>query len=54
MNPQSIELRDIRYPSEIDWWPMALGWWLVIILSTRIIYTGMHTHATSNNFAILL
>ena len=38
MNPQSIELRDIRYPSEIDWWPMALGWWIVIILAVTLLF----------------
>tara|TARA_B100001113_G_scaffold119404_1_gene97533 strand:+ start:602 stop:1093 length:492 start_codon:yes stop_codon:yes gene_type:complete len=38
MNPQSIELRDIRYPSEIDWWPMAPGWWIVIILIVTLLF----------------
>tara|TARA_B100000965_G_scaffold149914_1_gene124665 strand:+ start:186 stop:677 length:492 start_codon:yes stop_codon:yes gene_type:complete len=38
MNPQSIELRDIRYPTEIDWWPMAPGWWLVIILTVTLLF----------------
>ena len=38
MNPQSIELRDIRYPSEIDWWPMAPGWWIVIILIVILLF----------------
>jgi len=38
MDPQLIELRDIRYPSEIDWWPMALGWWLVIILTVALLF----------------
>ena len=38
MNPQSIELRDIRYPSEIDWWPMAPGWWLVLILIVTLLF----------------
>ena len=32
MNPttQTLELRDIHLPTEISWWPLAPGWWIVI------------------------
>ena len=38
MNPdlQSIlaeQLRDIAMPSAIQWWPLAMGWWIVITLT---------------------
>ena len=32
MDPTAIPIRDIRYPSELDWWPFAIGWWLLIII----------------------
>ncbi|MFQ3334124.1 MAG: hypothetical protein ACI8XI_000797 [Woeseiaceae bacterium] len=32
MDPTSIPIRDIRYPSELDWWPFAIGWWLLIFI----------------------
>lgn len=28
MNPLD-QLKDIHLPSEINWWPLAIGWWLV-------------------------
>ncbi len=33
MNPQTLPLRDIHWPSAVDWWPLALGWWGVITIS---------------------
>jgi len=33
MSPQSLPLRDIHLPTTVDWWPLAIGWWGVIILS---------------------
>jgi len=32
MDPTALILKDIRYPSEIDWWPLALGWWLIVFI----------------------
>lgn len=32
MNPETIALKEIRYPSNIDWWPMALGWWFILAI----------------------
>ena len=36
-NPQLVEmlreqLRDIQTPEPISWWPMAPGWWMLIVL----------------------
>lgn len=31
MNP-SAQLRDIRGLDDISWWPLAQGWWLLIVL----------------------
>ena len=31
MNPLD-QLKDIHLPSEINWWPLAIGWWLAACL----------------------
>ncbi|MFZ1386057.1 MAG: DUF4381 domain-containing protein [Thiolinea sp.] len=33
MNPTELALRDIHLPTEISWWPLAWGWWLLIVLA---------------------
>jgi hypothetical protein len=30
------QLRDIQLPEPISWWPLAPGWWVLIILATGI------------------
>ena len=27
------QLRDVHLPPEVDWWPLAIGWWVLIALS---------------------
>ena len=31
------QLNDIQTPSDVDWWPLAWGWWAVIALALLII-----------------
>ncbi len=31
------QLNDIQTPSGVDWWPLAWGWWAVIVLALLII-----------------
>lgn len=33
MNPTELPLRDIHLPPEIGWWPLAWGWWLVLLFA---------------------
>ncbi len=35
MNPeldQALPLRDIHLPDPVSWWPLAIGWWLLLAL----------------------
>ena len=42
MNPQQqdplAQLRDIHLAGEPSWWPLAPGWWIVIVLSLLALY----------------
>jgi len=31
------QLRDIHLPTDVSWWPLAPGWWLLIILATILV-----------------
>lgn len=32
MGPSELPLRDIHLPEPIGWWPLAPGWWIVMVL----------------------
>ena len=36
MDPTTIPIKDLRSPPELEWWPFAIGWWLVIIILASI------------------
>jgi hypothetical protein len=33
MDPEQIPLRDLHLPEAVGWWPLAPGWWLLIVLA---------------------
>ena len=42
INTQLEQLRDIRLPDEISWWPIADAWWLLAIVTVLVIaITGL-------------
>tara|TARA_R110000782_G_scaffold15189_2_gene44558 strand:+ start:39 stop:539 length:501 start_codon:yes stop_codon:yes gene_type:complete len=40
-DPASLPLRDIHLPDAVSWWPLAPGWWaLVMLLVITVLLTG--------------
>lgn len=33
MDPTELALRDLHLPDPIGWWPLAPGWWILIVLA---------------------
>ena len=33
---QELPLRDIHLPDGVSWWPLAPGWWLLLVISVMI------------------
>ncbi len=39
MNPtDSLLLRDIHLPDPVSWWPPAIGWWILLLISLIVIW----------------
>ena len=36
MNPLD-QLKDIHIPSDVSWWPLAIGWWLVAFIMLALV-----------------
>ena len=37
MNEQTLNLRDIHLPDAISWWPLAPGWWILLVAAISTI-----------------
>ena len=37
MTSKQIELRDIHLPDPVSWWPLAPGWWILMLLIIALI-----------------
>jgi hypothetical protein len=33
MDPSELPLRDLHLPDPVGWWPLAPGWWFLIVLA---------------------
>lgn len=38
MGQDVLELKDIRLPDSIGWWPPAVGWWILAVLIPLLCY----------------
>ncbi|GJM05283.1 MAG: hypothetical protein DHS20C09_12740 [marine bacterium B5-7] len=41
-DPSSLPLRDIHLPDAVSWWPLAPGWWALIILLGIVLLLTMY------------
>ena len=37
LQQQLAQLRDIRLPEEISWWPLAPGWWMLALIIVIVV-----------------
>lgn len=37
MDPEQIPLRDLHLPTEIGWWPLAPGWWILLAVAVCVL-----------------
>lgn len=42
MDPEQIPLRDLHLPEAIGWWPLAPGWWLLLLLLAFVLLVGLY------------
>lgn len=41
MDETQLPLRDLHLPEQIGWWPLAPGWWLVLLVVATLIGYGL-------------
>jgi hypothetical protein len=37
-NPFELPLRDVHIPEAISWWPLAIGWWITMLLIPMLLW----------------
>jgi hypothetical protein len=37
MDENALPLRDLHPPDAIDWWPLAPGWWVVLVIVVAVL-----------------
>lgn len=37
-NPLELPLRDVHIPEAISWWPVAMGWWITMLLIPMLLW----------------
>ncbi len=48
-NPELLaKLKDVHLPAEVSWWPLAIGWWLLIFffISALVAFIIYRVHQT--------
>ncbi len=46
------QLRDIHAPESVSWWPLAPGWWLMLIAILAIIFVILWRYSQRKNRAV--
>ena len=36
LDPSQLGLRDIHLPDAISWWPLAMGWWMLVVAAVVV------------------
>jgi hypothetical protein len=36
------QLKDIHLPNAVSWWPLALGWWIVLMIGVGLLLAGVY------------
>lgn len=36
--PSELPLRDVHIPEAISWWPLAIGWWITMLLIPMLLW----------------
>ena len=59
MDPTQLPLRDLHLPDPVGWWPLAPGWWVIIVLAVAglgwLLYRGWqkYRYNAPRRFALL-
>lgn len=40
MDPSKLPLRDFHLPSPVGWWPVAPGWWILLLSAILLLVTA--------------
>jgi hypothetical protein len=38
ISPSELPLRDIHIPEVISWWPLAIGWWITLLVIPMLLW----------------
>lgn len=45
MNENALPLRDLHLPDAVGWWPLAPGWWgVIVVAAAALAYLGWRWH----------
>ncbi len=53
-----LPLRDLHLPDPVGWWPLAPGWWFLLLLAVAVLAFGLHRayrarrHNAARRFAL--
>ncbi|MEM7283568.1 MAG: DUF4381 domain-containing protein [Pseudomonadota bacterium] len=55
MDPNELPLRDIHLPDAVSWWPLAWGWWiLLLLLLMSVLFLGWRLYKRNQDPLVYL